>query len=218
MLGAPLLLVLLAVAGDVPAEPSAAFKPGAPAAPAGCRANLKAAGVRFSAWPLRPSRMTADIVCEAPEGVAITRGRAGVVFQPRARVNCAFAERLVRFEAIVQEEARSILASPVKSIRHLGTYNCRRMAAYPDWVSEHSFANAIDIAAFVLKNGRRVEVERDWVRADQPAATPAAQFLRRLTRRLYDERVFSVVLTPSYDAHHKNHLHLDGAPYTVDGT
>jgi len=46
----------------------------------------------------------------------------------------------------------------------------------------------------------------------------AAQFLRRLTRRLYDEQVFTVVLTPSYDKHHKNHLHLDGAAYTVDGT
>ena len=106
----------------------------------------------------------------------------------------------------------------MRAIVQLGTYNCRRMAAYPDLVSEHSFANAIDIAAFVLANGRRVEVERDWVRADQPARSPAAQFLRRLTRRLYDEQVFTVVLTPSYDKHHKNHLHLDGADYSVDGT
>jgi hypothetical protein len=30
--------------------------------------------------------------------------------------------------------------------------------------------------------------------------------------------VFSVVLTPSFDSHHKNHLHLDGAAYSVDGT
>jgi hypothetical protein len=30
--------------------------------------------------------------------------------------------------------------------------------------------------------------------------------------------VFNVVLTPSYDAHHRNHLHLDGAAYNVDGT
>ena len=108
-------------------------------------------------------------MCEAPEGVAIKRGGAGLRFQPLARVNCAFAQRLERFETIMQEEARSIFKSPVTSIVHLGTYNCRRMAAYPDWVSEHSFANAIDIATFVLKNGRRVEVERDWVRAEKPA-------------------------------------------------
>jgi hypothetical protein len=218
VVAAPLLLVSLAMAAAQPHEVvPPAFKAAAPVAPEGCRDGLKADGVRFTPWPLRPSHLSAEILCEAPEGVAIKRG-AGLLFQPQARVNCAFAQRLVRFEAIVQEEARSILKSPVRSIVHLGTYNCRRMAAYPTWVSEHSFANAIDVATFVLKNGRTVEVERDWVRADKPAVTAAAQFLRRLTRRLYDEKVFSVVLTPSFDAHHKNHLHLDGAPYSVDGT
>lgn len=219
MPGASLLVVSLLAAAAQPHEVvPPTFKPVAPAAPDGCRDGLKADGVRFSPWPLRPSHLSAEIMCEAPEGVAIKRGGAGLLFQPQARVNCAFAQRLQRFETIVQEEARSVLKSPVKSIVHLGTYNCRRMAAYPTWVSEHSFANAIDVATFVLKNGRTVEVERDWVRADKPAVSAAAQFLRRLTRRLYDEKVFSVVLTPSFDAHHKNHLHLDGAPYTVDGT
>jgi len=217
MLAAPLLPLAL-LAATATAEGQVAFKAAAPPAPDGCREELKANGVRFSAWPLRPSRLANDVVCEAPEGVAIRRGGAGLRFQPQARVNCAFAQRLERFETIMQQEARAVLKSPVTSIVHLGTYNCRRMAAYPDWVSEHSFANAIDIAAFVLKNGRRVEVERDWVRAEKRAGTAAAQFLRRLTRRLYDEKVFSVVLTPSFDSHHKNHLHLDGAPYTVDGT
>jgi len=218
MLVAPLLPVAL-LAATLTAEGEVDFqKPVAPPAPEGCRVNLKADGVRFSPWPLRPSRINKDVVCEAPEGVAIRRGGAGLRFQPQARVNCAFAQRLERFETIMQEEARNILKSPVTSIVHLGTYNCRKMAAYPDWVSEHSFANAIDVATFVLKNGRQVVVERDWVGKEKPAVSVAAQFLRRLTRRLYDEKVFSVVLAPSYDAHHKNHLHLDGAAYTVDGT
>src|SRR5207248_2488029 len=119
----------------------------------------------------RPSRVSNDVVCEAPEGVAIRRGAGGLRFQPQARVNCAFAQRLERFETIMQEEARRVFKSRVVSIVHLGTYNCRRMAAFPDWVSEHSFANAIDVAAFVLAKGRRVEVERDWVRAEKPAVT-----------------------------------------------
>jgi len=207
------LAALATVAGDVDVA-----RPEAPAAPDGCRDSLKTGGVRFTPWALRPSRMASGVVCEAPEGVAIKRGGAGLRFHPLARVNCAFALRLTRFEAVMQEEARNIFKSPVTSVVHLGTYNCRKMAAYPDFVSEHSFANAIDIATFVFKNGSRVDVERDWVRAEQPAKTPAAQFLRRLTRRLYDEKIFSVVLTPSFDSHHKNHLHLDGAAYTVDGT
>jgi len=210
-------VVLLAALATVEGTADVA-RPEAPAAPDGCRDSLKTVGVRFTPWALRPSRMASGTVCEAPEGVAIKRGGAGLRFQPLARVNCAFALRLTRFEAVMQEEARSIFKSPVTSIVHLGTYNCRKMAAYPDFVSEHSFANAIDIATFVFRNGSRVDVERDWVRAEQPAKTPAAQFLRRLTRRLYDEQIFSVVLTPSFDSHHKNHLHLDGAAYTVDGT
>jgi hypothetical protein len=28
----------------------------------------------------------------------------------------------------------------------------------------------------------------------------------------------SKMLTPSFDRHHRNHLHLDGAAYTLDGT
>src|SRR4029077_3081670 len=109
---------------------------------------------------------------------------------------------LLRFKKIVDEGARASLHSPVRTIVQLGTYNCRRMAAYPDLVSEHSFANAIDVATFALKNGRAVVVARVSTRADRPAPSPPAQCLRRLARRLYDEKVFSVVLTPSYDSHH----------------
>lgn len=207
----PLLLLIAAA-------PNPAAAPRAPEAPAGCRETLRSTGVRLSPWALRPAPMPSGVVCEAPEGVSLRRGASGLIFAPPARVNCAFGLRLVRFEQIVQEEARTTLRSPVRRIVQLGTYNCRRMAAYPDLVSEHSFANAIDVAGFVLRNGRSVVVERDWVRADRATSAPASLFLRRLTRRLYDERVFSVVLTPSYDAHHKNHLHLDGAAYEVDGT
>jgi len=206
------IVALAAVAAAASPAP-----PHAPAPPAQCQETLRAAGLKFSPWPLRPSRLPGGVVCEAPDGIAVRRGPA-LRYQPGARVNCAFAQRLIRFEKVVDEEARAVLRSRVRVIVQLGTYNCRRMAAYPDLTSEHSFANAIDVAAFVLANGRRVEVERDWVPAAQPAPRPASRLLRRLARRLYDEQVFSVVLTPSYDRHHKNHLHLDGAAYSVDGT
>ena len=218
MIAVGLLGTLLALPGGGGEGAAPATLPAAPRAPDGCRETLRADGLALSRWEPRPTPLQPGVVCEAPAGVAIRRGGSGLQFQPAARVSCAFGLRLARFEAVVQEEARRILRSRVRTIVQLGTYNCRRMAAYPDLVSEHSFANAIDVASFVLKNGRSVVVERDWVAAAKPAATPAAQFLRALTRRLYDEKVFSVVLTPSYDAHHRNHLHLDGAAYTVDGT
>ena len=43
-------------------------------------------------------------------------------------------------------------------------------------------------------------------------------FLRGLANRLYDEGVFSVVVTPYFDNLHRNHIHVDLARYRVDGS
>jgi hypothetical protein len=125
---------------------------------------------------------------------------------------------LASFERILQKEAVAIFGSPVARIDQLGTYNCREMAAYPGWVSEHSYANAIDIGRFVLKNGKSVEVLRDFDVGEAPPTKPVGAFLRVVSRRANDEDVFSHVLTPFFDAHHRNHFHLDLARYRSDGT
>ena len=96
--------------------------------------------------------------------------------------------------------------------------SCREIAAYPGWVSEHSYANAIDIGRFVLKNGKTVEVLRDFDTGEEPPTKSAASFLRVVSRTAFDEDVFSHVLTPFFNAQHKNHFHLDLARYRGDGT
>ena len=63
---------------------------------------------------------------------------------------------LVSWDRILQKEATAIFHSTVVRIDQLGTYSCREIAAYPGWVSEHSYANAIDIGRFVLKNGKSI--------------------------------------------------------------
>src|SRR3954453_11125306 len=130
----PLLIAAVAIAFAPAAEAPSPTPPRAPAvapaAPVGCRETLRSTGFLLAPWPLRPTRLRAGVVCEAPEGVSLQRGPSGLRFAPPARVNCAFGLRLARFEQIVQEEARGILRSPVRRIVQLGTYNCRRMAAY----------------------------------------------------------------------------------------
>jgi hypothetical protein len=213
----------LALIACLAAAPAAVerLQPRPPEVEPGCKPILRAAGARFVDWPVAPVPLEDRILCQVPQGLIQRRGGSGVQYQPPARINCAFALRLTRFEKVLQEEALQAFGKRAARIEQLGTYNCRRMAAYPDMVSEHSFANAIDIARIVMTGGRTVVVERDWVARAAAADSqlkPAALFLRRLTRRLFDEQIFSVVLTPSYDRHHRNHLHLDGAPYLVDGT
>jgi len=212
----PVILVLSALLAQAPATfAPPVFAP--PSVPADVEAQLRTAGVRFRPFPVAPRRLGGVAICAAPGGVAISRGGSGIRYRPAARVNGAFALRLVRFEAIVQEEAQAAFGRRVSAIEHLGTFVCRMMAEYPDWVSEHSFGNAIDTAVFVLAGGPSVNVKRDWVPKAREAVTPAGRFLRRLGHRLYDEAVFSVVLTPSFDRRHHNHFHLDGASYRVDG-
>ena len=64
-----------------------------------------------------------------------------------------------------------------------------------------------------LRRGFQVRVQKHWA-ADDPVGALHARFLHRLTERLVEERVFRVILGPSYPGHH-NHFHLDMGPYEL---
>lgn len=184
-----------------------------------CEAELATAGVKFqkASLPVH-SAPKSKIVCGAPQVVSYVRGPGNIAYNATPMVTCAMALALASWERILQKEAMDIFGSPVARIDQLGTYSCREIAAYPGWISEHSYANAIDIGRFVLKNGKSIEVLRDFDIGDPPPSKPAASFLRNVTRRANDEDVFSHVLTPFFNATHKNHFHLDLARYRADGT
>lgn len=209
--------VALALAGAPEAEGADAFAP--PPSVADCDERLTRAGVRFS--PARiPVHASPDgsFLCGAPQIVRYRRGPGRIRYGSSPKLTCQMALAMARFEEILQEEAQRVLGRRVARIEHAGTYNCRAMAAYPGWVSEHSFANAIDIRAFVLTDGRRIVVREHYGDPLRRSPTPRARFLRTVAGRLFDEGVFSVVLTPAFDGLHRSHFHLDKAPYRVDGT
>lgn len=184
-----------------------------------CEAALGKAGVKFqrATLPVHTPKGS-SFACGAPQVVTYLKGPGDITYGAPPLLTCAMALALASFEKIVQEEAASVLRSRVARVNHIGTYVCREMAAYKGWVSEHSYANAIDLASFVLADGRTVDVLRDFdAGADEPKK-PAALFLRKVSRRANDEDVFSHVLTPFFDALHKNHFHLDLARYRTDGT
>jgi hypothetical protein len=97
--------------------------------------------------------------------------------------------------------------SPLARVEHYGTYACRRQySAEEGRVSEHASANAIDIAGFVLADGRRITVARDW--SDTGAK---GRFLHEARDGAC--RVFDVTLSPEFNAAHHDHLHLDMGPF-----
>lgn len=103
----------------------------------------------------------------------------------------------------VAPAARRIMGSEIARIEHLGAYSCRRMygGRRGPW-SEHATANAIDIAAFVLEDGRRISVLEDW-----NGDGPRARFLRSVRKGACTS--FATVLSPDYNAAHADHFHLD---------
>jgi hypothetical protein len=157
-------------------------------------------------------------MCGNEQAVLYTKGPGRIGYGPRPVVSCGLALAMAHFELVVQQEASAAFGRRVRRIEQGGTYNCRRMTRFQNLVSEHSYANAIDVRAFVLEDGRRISVLRHFGPLAREPVTPQAKFLRRLARRLYDERVFSVVLTPYWDALHRDHFHFDMARYRVDGT
>jgi hypothetical protein len=198
-------------------DPSDDDVPGPPDELPDCDEQLARAGVTFHNASL-PVHHERRLVCGAPQVVVYTRGPGDIAYSPPPLLTCPMALALASFEQVVQEEARRTLGSPVARIEQLGTYNCREMAAYPGWVSEHAYANAIDLARFTLRNGVSITVLRDFDRGDAPPSRPAGGFLRTVSQRAFDEEIFSHVLTPFFDAHHRDHFHLDLARYRGDGT
>ena len=117
---------------------------------------------------------------------------------------CAVAAGLeLWLERAVQPAATELLGARVARVEHLGAYSCRRLygSESGQW-SEHATGNAIDVAAFVLEDGRRIGVARAWTQGGEEAA-----FLRLARDEACD--VFGTVLSPDYNAAHADHLHLD---------
>ena len=172
--------------------------------PAQCRALLRRAGIRFTALPPRNS----GDQCGYDDAVRFTGGGALEISYRPADVgtSCAVAAGLALWEwHVVQPAALEHLGSRVATIEHFGSYSCRRIYGRSEgaW-SEHATANALDVAAFRLADGRRVSIVGDW-------QGDAAE--RRFLREVRDGacKLFATVLSPDYNAAHRDHLHLDQA-------
>jgi hypothetical protein len=207
----PLVTSLLAAASCTSAADRVALGASPTAAPAPSPLEtLTALGARVRPWTPRGQVRPAAARCSVADGVVLLRGPTGARYSKPLLLNGAFAVKFARFEALAQEEAQRVFGRRLVGIDHLGTYVCRTIAGRAGSLSEHALGNAIDVSAFVLRGGRRVVVSRDFARIGVAPATPAAQFLAALIERARREGLFGTILTPDFDAHHANHLHLDG--------
>ncbi len=168
-----------------------------------CLADLGASGARFNPVPDTYAAPGCNQL-GAVQLMALAGDRAPLSIANLGPVQCSVAKAFgdwARFG--VDRAARQILGSPVAKIETMGSYNCRNVAG-TEVRSAHSRAEAIDVSAFVLADGRRIVLKRDWQGGD--AAT--REFLRVVHKSACKR--FGTVLGPEYNAAHQDHFHLEG--------
>jgi hypothetical protein len=169
-----------------------------------CRALMQRAGIAFTALPPRRDGQQ----CGYPEAVRFASGGATRIgWRPAdLATRCPVAAALALWEwHVVQPAARRHLGGAVAGIDHFGSYSCRRLYGRDEgaW-SEHASANAIDVAGFTLADGRRISIVSGW-----SGGAAEAAFLREVRDGACD--LFATVLSPDYNAAHRDHLHFDQA-------
>ena len=141
--------------------------------------------------------------CSAVGAVQLTE--IGTPVTNLGAMTCPAARQFARWtREAVQSAAQQWLGQRVKRIESMGTYSCRPVNGVAgNKLSEHGRANAVDVGAFVLEDGRRITVEAGWTGEDDKVRS----FLRAVHQA--GCRRFGVTLGPDANRYHRDHLHFD---------
>ena len=166
--------------------------------PQRCAEALATSGLRYTVQADSPASAT------CPLSNVVRVQDAPVRLSSSFLATCPVAVAFALFERHgLQPAAQRVFGQPVVQVDHLGSYACRNMYNRAEGRrSQHASANALDIAGFRLKDGQRIELQKDW-----NGEGPKAQFLRQVRESACES--FNTVLGPDYNAAHHNHFHLD---------
>ena len=141
--------------------------------------------------------------CGAPDAVllqsVILPDKTKVAVAPPATLRCTMAEEVARWLREDVAPAALKLGAPLRGLDEAGSYECRafnRIVGAP--LSQHGRANALDVRALRLADGRvigltDVGVAKNWREGLRTSACAR----------------FTTVLGPGSDGYHEEHIHLD---------
>jgi hypothetical protein len=177
------------------------------------RACLASGVVRQTPFVRTRAALGGPSVCGAEMPFEMSAAADGrVVMEPAASLRCPMIPQIDNWvKEVVEPAARYYFRQNLVGIKVLASYSCRPMNSVEGaQISEHAYANAIDIGGFKLENGETISVLKDWNSTDRNRA-----FLRRVHDGSCD--YFTTVLGPNYNRLHADHIHLDLAHHGREG-
>ncbi|MDX2155973.1 MAG: extensin family protein [Hyphomicrobiaceae bacterium] len=135
-----------------------------------------------------------------------------VAMRPAAVLRCEMIPAVDKWVAeVVQPGARRHFGLAVVELKVAASYACRPINHVSGArLSEHGHANALDVSAFQLADGRWISVKGGWW-----GDLRERSFLRHVHSGGCG--IFMTVLGPNYDRAHRDHFHLDLAWHGRDG-
>jgi hypothetical protein len=167
-----------------------------------CLGELGARGANFT--PLPDQYFAAGCSTVGTVSLAALQGDAArFQLSNLGPVSCPLAETLAAWARFgVDRAAREVLGSALARIETMGSYSCRDVAG-SGRRSAHATAQAVDIAGFVLADGRKISVLGEWNAGD-----PDERRFLRLAHASACKR-FGTILGPDYNMAHRDHFHLE---------
>ena len=165
-----------------------------------CLEQLARLDLSYSALP----PIQSEEGCGADSPIKVKRMSSGVKLRPPATLNCSMVKALTAWvDDILVPAAKEHLNARPQVLYIGGSYECRGRNRRADAkMSEHSFANALDIMGVGFKKRDAV-----FIQDRQNEDADVAAFQHEIRTRACD--YFTSVLGPSTDEPHKDHLHFD---------
>jgi hypothetical protein len=169
--------------------------------------------VTASAWIERASKINGKGACGVDKPLKVKALADGTItIGPIATIGCPMTVALESWvQEAVQPAALAWFGQPVSEIKQISAYYCRtKNSKHGASLSEHAFGNALDIAGFVLVDGREVTVLKGWKGKEDE---------RGFLREVYAHgcKDFKTALGPGA-RYHADHFHFDLAHHNDEGT
>jgi hypothetical protein len=177
------------------------------------QACIASGAVRKTNFIRARSALGGPSVCGTENPYEMSAALGGrVSMKPPALLRCPMVPQVEHWLAeVVEPAARRYYGTKLSEITVAASYGCRPMNhKVGGRLSEHGYANALDVSRFTLANGEVITVKGGWNGTEREQA-----FLRTVHDGACNN--FTTVLGPNYDRNHHDHFHVDLARHGRDG-